>query len=313
VKSCEYTNKWHAVEVTFANASDRPIKSVHFLVMSASGPIQAVDHDGNFAPGSQTTRRSYADMERTHAQVAVTCVPATVTFTDGTQWQSSTVGPDLEHTLAQTPGSPIHIRDCRAVDTEDEFPDWHYTYVDRAEQPATNVSIGFVEGGVLIAKKDDAGTFSPGIEIVRDFAASQIVPNDVLGQRCVVLSAAFADGTTWKNPSPLPTASWIPFAPTGPSGGQITITSCDSSKVHYRNDGPLTTSAVDIGLIEGGSLVRSLRDVHTLGPQDELTSFFFAIKTQIAIKDEACVPLRVQYADGSQWVNPALTARTNGG
>ena len=306
-KSCEYTNKWHAIETVFTNTSDRPVKALSFLVMSASGPIQIVEHDGDFAPGVETLKRTWADLERTHAQVAIRCVPSTVTFADGTSWQNPSVGVDLEHTIVQTPGSPIRIRDCRAMDSEERMPVWHYTYVNRASQPATNVSVGLVENGVMLVKKDDAGTFSPGIEIVRESSGNNIVPNDALQPACVVLSATFADGTSWTNPSsPAALASWPPISPdASASGGHITITGCDSSRAHYRNDGPLATRAVDIALIEDGHIVRTLRDAHDLAPQDELTSGFFA-QNEIKIKDEKCVPIRVDYADGTEWINPAL-------
>lgn len=307
VSRCEYTMKRHALEVLFRNTGTKAISKADFLVMTASGPIQAVEHDGDFAPGSETMRRSYTDMERLHAQAAIHCVPATITYADGTTWQNASVGPDLEHTLVQTPGAPIRIRDCRAMDSEYGPPILHYTFVDRAEQAATGVSIGFVENGVMVAQKDDSGTFAPGIEIVRELQPrSGIVPNDVMNQRCIVLSATLADGTMWKNPSPPVSAAWPPFAAdAAPTAGQITITGCDSGRVHYRNDGPLQVTAVDIGLLEDGKVVRTFRNVHTLTAPDE-TAYGFYQQNDIKIKDERCVPLRVDYADGTEWVNPAL-------
>jgi hypothetical protein len=306
VSTCDYTLKWNALEIAFHNTGTNDIRKVNFLVMSASGPIQAVEHDGDFKPGSDTSFRSYTDQERLHAQVSVQCVPTTITYDDGTTWQNHNVGPDLEHAIAQTPGSPIRIRDCRVMDGYNRIPVWHYTYVDRAELPATSVTIGLVESGALLAQKEDAGTFSPGTEIVRELYQNNAVPSDVLKQRCIVLSAKLADGTTWTNPSAPQSMQWPLIAPnTALAGGQITITSCDSGKAHYRNEGPLAVTAVDIALLEDGQIVRTLRDVHALASHGELTSRFFA-NNIIKIKNEACVPLRVQYADGTEWLNPAL-------
>lgn len=174
-----------------------------------------------------------------------------------------------------TPGTNIAITDCRSMDFELGTPQLHIAYRNASDKAATHVTVGFVENGALVFQKEEVGTFSPGVVITRDyFQTSGVIPSDLMHR-------------------------------------QLTLTGCDSyanagaGSVHVINQGPLTVTAYDVALVVDGNIIRTLRELHTLKPQDELTSRFFT-KTEGNAKAAICVPIRANYADGTQWVNPLL-------
>jgi hypothetical protein len=67
---------------------------------------------------------------------------------------------------------------------------------------------------------------------------------------------------------------------------------------------------IEFGLIVSGSLVAEVKDVGTFSPGAEIKHKFglsrnvFPLQTSYA----KCVPLKIQFEDGSHWKNPHLPA-----
>lgn len=303
VSTCETVPRLNALEVVFHNVSSQTITSARFAVMSASGPLNMTFFDGSFPPGSETRRRNYADLEMQHYQASIECVPTLVQFSDGTSWQNPNVAATMDKALVQTAGSPIVFTACRAVDTLYGTPGIHLTFHNSGTTPLTKVELGLSENGALVWRQSDAGTFSPGIDIIRTYSAeSGVVPNDLMHQRCLVLSATFADGTSWSNPDAPVAAAWPPL-PAGAATAKapISVTVCNVGDAYYRNDGTKVVKAADIALVSGGNIVRTLHNLHTLAPGEGIKSSFYT-NLKDRLKDWTCVPLRVNFADGTEWL-----------
>lgn len=76
----------------------------------------------------------------------------------------------------------------------------HYTNI--SDKPMRSIEFGLVAKGNLVAEVRDVGTFSPGAEIKHRFGISEnVFPIGTGLPQCVPLRIAFADGTTWTNPS----------------------------------------------------------------------------------------------------------------
>lgn len=312
VTTCEMAGRVHAFEIVFHNTGTQAMRSVTFNVMTESGPLWILKYDGDYAPGSESRRREWASLQYEHYQAGFRCLPAAITYADGTTWRDPSLALDIEKSFEQTPGANIAITDCRAMDTETGYPDLHFAYRNDSEKPVTKVTIGFVEHGAVVFQKEEEHTFAPGELNTRDEYGEGVIPSDLMHQKCIVLNATYGDGTTWTNPSPPPTAKWPPIAASATStGGQLTLTDCDSfanagtGSVHIANSGPLDVKAWDIAFVVNGNIIRTLQEIHTLKPQDELTSRGYTI-TKGNSHDAVCVPLRVQYTDGTQWINPLL-------
>lgn len=313
VSTCEMVGRLNMFEVVFHNTGTRAMTSVTMNIMTASGPLWVLKWDGNYAPGSEARRREFASKQYQHYQAAFRCLPAEITYADGTTWRDPHLATDIEKSFEQTPGSKVYITDCRAMDTETGYANLHVSYRNDSDKPVTDVTVGFVEHGSIVYQDKFVHTFAPGEVNQRDgYSETGILPSDLMQQKCVVLATTYEDGTTWTNPAPPPSAKWPPIASTATStGGQLTLDGCDSyawggaGAVHVTNTGPLDVKAWDIAFVVNGSIIRTLRELHTLKAQEDITSHGYTL-TKGNSHDAICVPLRVDYADGSQWVNPLI-------
>ena len=77
--------------------------------------------------------------------------------------------------------------------------------------------------------------------------------------------------------------------------------------IDYTNQAPVAAKEIDFGLVARGSLIAAAKDVGTFSPgvliQHEfvVSSEIFPLRTSYL----ACIVLRVKYADGTVWHNPA--------
>jgi hypothetical protein len=80
--------------------------------------------------------------------------------------------------------------------------------------------------------------------------------------------------------------------------------------VDYANESARPVTAVDFGLIKDGKLVAMVRDTGTIAPNARIMHAFGIDERAIPdrITASSCLPLRVQYADGTSWMNPNLPA-----
>ncbi|MBV8164771.1 MAG: hypothetical protein JOZ91_10945 [Candidatus Eremiobacteraeota bacterium] len=78
--------------------------------------------------------------------------------------------------------------------------------------------------------------------------------------------------------------------------------------IDYVNISHKTMSEIEFGLVANGRLVAEVRDVGTFSPGAEIKHKFgvsaniFPLQTGLP----QCVPLRIAFADGTHWRNPAL-------
>ena len=87
-------------------------------------------------------------------------------------------------------------------------------------------------------------------------------------------------------------------------------TSSPTLKIDYRNVTSKPISEIQFGLVARGDLIAEVRDVGTFSPNIEIRHEFglnpnvFPIGTGLP----RCVPLHVQFADGTTWRSPHLPA-----
>jgi len=93
---------------------------------------------------------------------------------------------------------------------------------------------------------------------------------------------------------------------------QPPVTSADPQvAIHYTNISHKVMSQIEFGLVASGVLVAEVRDVGKFSPGAEIKHKFglsanvFPIRTGLP----QCVPLRITFADGTKWRNPALPPR----
>lgn len=78
--------------------------------------------------------------------------------------------------------------------------------------------------------------------------------------------------------------------------------------IHYMNVSSKPMTTIEFGLVANGILKAEVRDVGTFSPNAEIKHKFgispnvFPIGTGLP----QCVPLRITFADGTHWRNPAL-------
>lgn len=78
--------------------------------------------------------------------------------------------------------------------------------------------------------------------------------------------------------------------------------------IHYKNISPKTMHQIEFGLVANGILKAEVRDVGTFSSGVHIKHRFgisanvFPIGTGLP----QCVPLRITFADGTTWRNPAL-------
>jgi hypothetical protein len=89
-----------------------------------------------------------------------------------------------------------------------------------------------------------------------------------------------------------------------------TVNTSGTLAIDYVNVTPFVAKAIEFGLIAKGRLVAEVRDVGTFSPNIEIKHSFgldpnvFPLGTALS----QCVPLRIEYADRPDWVNPHLPA-----
>lgn len=309
VQDCHPDQHFLTYDMTFTNVSPKTVTKVRFALVDASGPLTMIDDAGNYAAGDIVRHRF-----RVYDQVLLLiysdtkCVPAAVTFQDGTVWQNPVVPSDMAQALPQTAGSNIAVSRCFIGDGLEMA--WKNT----SGQNATEVDVGLIQHGLLVYTDADKGTFSPGTLIQRKYGyydnngKGYFVADDMMQNRCVVLGVTYADGTTWKNTSAPPLSEkGIPFTVTDADpNAPVTITGCDGSSggswhVDYQNSSKKFIVAADFAFIMHGRIDAAGRELHGLSPGDGSTARFGLVDD---VYHPQCIPLRVTYADGTEWYNP---------
>lgn len=80
--------------------------------------------------------------------------------------------------------------------------------------------------------------------------------------------------------------------------------------IDYHNATNVTMTTIEFGLIARNQLVAEVRDVGTFSPGAEIKHEFglnpnvFPLGTSMV----RCIPLKIQFADGTRWKNPHLPA-----
>ncbi|HLI96814.1 MAG TPA: hypothetical protein VKT72_12105 [Candidatus Baltobacteraceae bacterium] len=322
VQDCHADGYRLTYDITFTNVASKAVSKVRFALVNASGALAMIDDAGSYAPGDVVRHRYRPDQLLLRIYSDTTCVPATVTFQDGTTWQSPAVGPDMEKSLQQTPGSHIAVSKCYIGDGVQM--DWTNT----AQQSATQVDVGLIQHGVMVFQAVDKGTFSPGTLIQREYdydptgrsgAKGYFVGDDMMQNRCIVLGVQYADGTAWTNPSAPPLSEkGIPFTVTDPDpNAPIAISNCDGSsgdnwRVSYGNKSSKPIVAADFALIMHGRIDAAARDLHDISPEDG-NNARFPLDGDDKVFHPQCIPLRVNFADGTVWYNPLFAPASAAG
>jgi hypothetical protein len=84
--------------------------------------------------------------------------------------------------------------------------------------------------------------------------------------------------------------------------------------IDYTNATGVVMKNIEFGLIGGGELVAEVRDVGTFSPGAEIKHEFglspsiFPLRTSVV----HCVPLKIDFVDGTTWKNPHLPALNQG-
>ena len=312
VSDCHPDNHFLTFDMTFTNVAPKTVTKVRFALTNLGGPFTMIDDVGNYASGNIVRHRyRVSDLRFLRIYSDTTCVPTAVTFQDGTTWENPSVSPDLEKDFVQTPGSQIAISRCLVPGGLE------MSWKNLAQQDATEVDIGLVQHGVLVFETTDKGTFSPGTLIEHEYydapggsGKGYFVADDMMQNRCIVLGVKYADGTSWANPSaPQLSKDGVPFADAPDPGpnAPVTITGCDGKSssdwhVDYQNSSTKPIVATDFALIMHGKIDDAARDLHNLAPGDGSTARFVLYDNNVF--HPACIPLRVNYADGTVWYNP---------
>lgn len=221
-------------------------------------------------------------------------------------------------------GSYSHIAVSKCYIGDGVQVDWTNT----AQQSATQVDVGLMQHGVMVFQAVDKGTFSPGTLIQREYdydptgrsgAKGYFVGDDMMQNRCIVLGVQYADGTAWTNPSAPPLSEkGIPFTVTDPDpNAPIAISNCDGSsgdnwRVSYGNKSSKPIVAADFALIMHGRIDAAARDLHDISPEDG-NNARFPLDGDDKVFHPQCIPLRVNFADGTVWYNPLFAPASTAG
>ena len=264
-----------------------------------------IDDVGQYEPGEIVRHRLRTKLKFLQIYADTRCVPVEVTFQDGTMWQNPTVPSKMEQALPQTRGSHIAFSQCFVGNAI------YMNYRNMANQNATEVDLGLVQHGFLVGVYRDKGTFSPGALIRREYGygAVDLLGDDMMRNRCIVLAVHYSDGAKWINPSPPPKAfKGIPFTVTpGGASAPLSILSCRTSSstsdyngdwyVGYRNTSSKPMVSADFAIVMHGIIEAAAQDLHNLAPGDANTARFLLDDPHVF--HPKCVPLRATYADGS--------------
>lgn len=316
VQGCAVDGKWGTLDVHFTNVGPQMVKRVHFALMSESGALGMVNDVGSFAPGDVVQHRLRVAAIYLEMYADIHCVPATVTLEDGTVWHNPAVAAEMVHALPQTTGSQIAFSRCFIGDGVDMW------FTNTASQAATEVDLGMVQQRLLVYELRNKGTFTPGVLIQRGYGSvggkGNAVGDDVMHTGCIVLAVRYADGTSWKNPSIPPLSlKGVPLTVDPDAQAPVTVTGCDASsanaydpngqwRMSYENSSSKPIVAADFALVMHGYIQAVARDLHNLGPGGTSSPRF--LQWDPHVYHPKCVPLRVSYADGTQWENPLFAA-----
>lgn len=311
------------MNVTFTNMSQKVVTNVRFGLITRSEVLDMKDDAGTVAPGDVVRHRLRVGQDYFLMWARVRCDVASVTFQDGSTWESPTLPPDMVRATPQTPGSNIALSRCQTGGG------LRINFTNTAPQDATQVILGIVQFGQLAFKDTDSGTFTSGTLIERSWGddlapksqktEGDPVLTDLLQERCVVLGVTYADGTSWKNPSPPPESlKGLNLDPPSPGPNDpLTVSGCDGSSlsrggdwhVDYQNVAQKPSVAADLALFMHGHLVAIDRDLHNLDPGSGTTGRFPLGEPDFF--HPICVPVSVDFADGTSWTNPAFVLPKN--
>ena len=322
VQSCSADGFRMTMDVTFTNVSQKVVTNVRFGLTTRSDVLAMKDDAGSYAPGEKVSHRLRVDQEYLLMWAKLSCDVAQVTFQDGTTWENPSLPPDMVRATRQTPGSNVALSRCYTA------PGIRINFTNTAQQDATQIILGVVQMGKVVWTDTDSGTFTPGKLFERGWGsdvapksqvlAGQAVMTDLLQEYCVVLGVTYADGTSWKKPSPPPMSlDGITFDPPMPGPNDpVTISGCDGSssnyygngswRVNYQNVSQKPIVATDLALFMHGSLMAIDRDLHNLAPADGTQVTFPMWDPKFF--HPSCVPVSVEFADGTTWVNHAFGA-----
>ncbi len=320
VKSCDIDRYRMSLDLTFVNASSKTITRVQLALTSGDEVLAMKDDAGTFAAGDVVSHRLRVESPYFELWGKVGCSAARVTFQDGTTWDNPSISPDMSADVSQTPGSNVTFTKCF---TSDQV---YMDFTNTAAQDIASIDLGLLQRGVLVWTVTEKGPFSKGTVLHKSWdllgtrgdrnqtERGMAIDSDMLQNRCTVLSITYADGTSWQNPSTPPASpTAIPFDPPSPApDAPLTVTGCNGSstsyygagdwRVDYQNTSQKPSIAADFALVMHGHLIATARDVHNLSPGDG-TRGTFPLGDPNFIHP-VCIPIRMDFADGTEWVNP---------
>lgn len=121
-------------------------------------------------------------------------------------------------------------------------------------------------------------------------------------------SPGSAGGYVGYAPAFYPPGRYIWNDPFARSYYQPPISPSGTLYIDYKNATEHEMKTIEFGLVARGHLVEEVRDVGKFSPGVEIKHSFgispnvFPLRTALP----ACVPLRIEYADGRRWINPRL-------
>jgi hypothetical protein len=77
--------------------------------------------------------------------------------------------------------------------------------------------------------------------------------------------------------------------------------------IDFQNASSKPISSVDFGFVQNGRVVTTVRDVGMFAP-NAVIMHAYGLDYTVPNASGTCVPLRIQYADGSSWMNPTMPA-----
>lgn len=141
-------------------------------------------------------------------------------------------------------------------------------------------------------------TRPPHVTIAHPIAVSKCTPNRNTYMATGYTPAYYPGGPYWGWPAVYPGYTYYQY----PVQGEPTLA------IDYHNDTTVVMKTVEFGLLARGDLIAEVRDVGTFSPGAEIRHEFglnpsiFPLSTSVV----KCVPLKIEFADGSVWKNPHL-------
>ena len=86
--------------------------------------------------------------------------------------------------------------------TTSSHPQMYVDFINITHKTMKGIMWGLVAGGRLVAEAKDVGSFSPGVEIKKEYGISEnVFPLQTTKLQCVALGVKWADGTRDINPN----------------------------------------------------------------------------------------------------------------